>query len=144
MRTPKSVGWAARPKLVKVINELMNHGNVTWAIRKAKAGRGWVYRWRQEDADFAAAFEEAKKCGLEVLKDEAHARAYAGWDEPVFYEGEEVAQIRKKSDSLLMFLIKQSDPSYREHFRVDHGNAAGRPLMLQVALHPDALAAHSG
>lgn len=133
--------WQESTKLVTVIKELQHHGNVTWALKKAKAGRGWVYRWRQEDPDFRDVFEEARKCGIEVLKDEAHRRAYEGINEPVFYQGEEVARIRKYSDTLLMFLIKQADPSYREHFQIDHGNASGRPFLFQMALHPDAMAA---
>lgn len=128
-------------KLVQVVAELARHGNVSEALRKAKAGRGWVYRWRQEDLEFADAFEEARKCGIEVLKDEAHRRAYTGVEEPVFYQGEEVARIRKYSDTLLMFLIKQADPTYREHYHLEHENAGGRPFMFQMQLHPDAVAA---
>lgn len=136
--------WQESSKLVIVIKELQQHGNVTWALAEAKAGRGWVYRWRQEDPDFKDAFEEARACGRESLIDEAHRRAYEGLDEPVFYKGEEVAKVTKYSDTLLMFLIKQSDPSYREHFQIDHGNAGGRPFMFKMALHPDAVAAAKG
>ncbi len=128
-------------KLVKVIAELTKHGNVTHALKAAQAARGWVYGWRQQDPEFRDAFEEARTCGIEILKDEAHRRAYEGLKEPVFYKGEKIAHIRKYSDSLLMFLIKQSDPSYREHYQIDHGNAGSRPFIFQMSLHPDAMAA---
>ena len=133
--------WQESTKLVLVVRELMKHGNVSQALRKAKAGRGWVYRRRKEDADYHDAFEEARLCGIEVLKDEAHRRAYEGILEPVFYQGDEVATVRKYSDTLLMFLIKQADPSYREHFQIDHGTAGGRPFLFRMTLHEDAVAA---
>lgn len=124
-----------------VIRELSKCGNVSEALRKAKASRAWLYERRQTDPDFADAFQEARACGIEVLKDEAHRRAYSGILEPIFYQGEEVAKVRKYSDTLLMFLIKQADPSFREHYQVEHANAGGRPLMFQMQLHPDAVAA---
>lgn len=144
-RTPKKgekrPDWMRSKLLVKVIAELEKHGNVSEALRKAKASRGWVYEKRQTDLEFASAFDDARACGLEVLKDEAHRRAYEGVDEPKFHQGEICGHVRRYSDTLLMFLIKQSDPSYREHFQVDHGNAGGRPFMFQMQLHPDAVAA---
>lgn len=133
--------WDESVKLVAVIRELSKCGNVSEALRLAKASRAWVYERRQTDADFADVFNEARACGLEVLRDEAHRRAYGGILEPVFYQGEEVAKVRKYSDTLLMFLIKQSDPTFREHATLEVGNQAGRPFLFQMQLHPDAVAA---
>ena len=133
--------WQTRAKLVKFIKQLALVGRVDIACKKAMAGRGWVYEWRQKDHDFRDAFEEARSCGLESLKDEAFRRAYEGVDEPKFHQGEICGTVRKYSDSLLMFLIKQADPSYREHFQIDHGNANSRPFLFQMTLHPDAIAA---
>ena len=48
--------------------------------------------------DFKAAVDEARNIGIEALKDIAYARA------------------AEKSDVLLMFLIKQADPSYRDNY----------------------------
>ena len=138
--------WRESVKLQRVIAELEKHGNATDAIKAAKAARGWVYRWRQDNADFKDAFEEARTCGIEVLKDEAHRRAY-GFNDPVYRISKKtgrrvkVGDTRKYSDTLLMFLIKQSDPTYREHFEIDHGNAGSRPFLFQMTLHPDAVAA---
>lgn len=133
--------WSDSVKLRAVIRELSKHGNVSEALRDAKASRAWVYERRATDPDFSDVFDEAKRCGLEVLKDEAHRRGYRGVLEPVFYKGEEVATVRKYSDNLLMFLIKQADPSYREHFQLEHANAGGRPFLFQMMLHPQAVAA---
>lgn len=142
-RTPKKAveqrpGWMKSPGLVKFIAEFEKHGNASKALKAASLARSWVYAKRREDTDFALAFDEARKCGLEVLKDEAHRRAYEGIDKPVYYQGEEVAVLKEYSDTLLMFLIKQHDPSYREHFDVSLANTGGRPFMFQMMLHPDA------
>ena len=48
------------------------------------------------------AVDEARALGIEALKDEAYSRAM-GWR-------------GRASDILLMFLIKQSDPSYRDNY----------------------------
>lgn len=137
--------WRKSTKLHRFLAELEKHGNVTEALRAAKAARGWVYRKRQEFPDFAQAFDEARACGIEVLKDEAHRRAYEGIEEPVFYKGDEIARVRKYSDVLLMFLIKQADPSYRERYDLAIGNAGnGRPFMFQMMLHPDVAKGQQG
>ena len=59
----------------------------------------------------------------------------------MFYQGEICGHVRKYSDALLMFLIKQADPSYREHHKIDHGNADVRPFLFKMTLHPDAVKA---
>lgn len=141
---PRPKHWTELKSLKGFIRELSKHGNVTDALKAAKAQRSWVYEKRQTDLEFEAAFDEARRCGLEVLKDEAHRRAYSGVVKPIFYQGEEVARIREYSDVLLMFLIKQSDPSYRERFGLDVANAGGRPFMFQMMLHPDAVPREGG
>lgn len=133
--------WETRVKLVKFIAALEVAGRVDLACKAASAARGWVYGWRERDLDFADAWVTAKAIGKEILKDEAFRRAHDGVDEPKFHAGEICGHVRKYSDSLLMFLIKQADPSYREHFRLEHENAGARPFLFQMALHPDAVAA---
>ena len=130
--------WQTRSKLVKFIKSLEVLGRVDLSCKKAKAGRGWVYEWRAKDPEFADEWEVAKRVGKEMLKDEAFRRAYDGVNEPKFHQGEICGHVRKYSDTLLMFLIKQSDPSYREHFQIDHGNVGSRPFIFQMLLHPDA------
>jgi len=143
----KNKDWRELKKLVHFIAELEKHGNVTDAMRISKSGRGWIYTWRNDDDDFREAFESARACGREVLIDEAHKRA-RGWHEPVYRTTKAGKRVkcgdkRHWSDTLLMFLIKQQDPSYREHYQIDHGNVGSRPFLFQMSLHPDALAAQA-
>ena len=133
--------WQECKKLVIVIAELHKDGSAKNAMKVARAARGWVYRWRKEDQEFHDAFEEARTCGIEVLIDEAHRRAYEGIEKPIYYLGDEIARLKQDSDTLLMFLIKQSDPTYREHFQIDHGNVGSRPFIFKMMLHPDAIKA---
>lgn len=135
---PSRPDWQKSAALIRFIAELGRHGNVVHALKAAKLSRAWIYEKRQIDLEFASAFEEARRCGLEVLKDEAHRRAFEGIKEPVFYMGKRVAHVQKYSDTLLMFLVKQADPTYREHYLLEHANQGGRPFLFQMMLHPDA------
>ena len=80
------------------LQALLECGTVAEACRLSKVDRANVYRTMQEDVDFKASVAEARDIGIEALKDIAFARA------------------AEKSDVLLMFLIKQADPSYRDNY----------------------------
>ncbi len=135
--------WQRSKKLVRFIAQLKQHGNVCKACKGAAVSRAWVYDKRDADEEFAEAFAHAKAIGLEALKDEAHRRAFEGVLEPLTYQGEVFDHVRKYSDVLLMFLIKQADPTYREHHQVDH-TSGGRPFMFQMVLDPGAVAEQQG
>ena len=85
-------------------------GNVSRACEAIEITRMTAYRWRQEDQDFAASWDEAKAIGLDALEDEVLRRAYEGVAEPVFYQGDECGTIRKYSDTLAIFLLKGGKP----------------------------------
>lgn len=69
----------------------------------------------------------------ELLEAEAVRRAYEGVDEPVFYQGSECGEVRKYSDTLLMFLLKGMMPNkYRERVDQTLSNPDGSPIALQV------------
>ena len=95
--SPKSqVGPRNRDKFLRALLEC---GTVAEASRLSKVDRANVYRTMRDDPLFKAAVEEARGIGIEALKDVAYVRAV------------------EKSDILLMFLIKQADPSYRDSYR---------------------------
>ena len=136
--TPK---WAKNIKLKMFIEHLHLHGNKERACRAVNISRVLVWRHRNADPEFAQAVEDAIQCGNEALVDEAHRRAYEGILKPHYYKGEHCGLERVHSDTLLMFLIKKNDPSYRESYQVDIGNAGSRPFVFNMQLHPDAVAA---
>ena len=71
--------------------------SVSAACRAAGLGRSAAYSWRDDDGDFAGAWDEAIECGTERLEDEAIRRAL------------------ESSDTMLIFMLKARKPAvYRE------------------------------
>lgn len=94
-------------------------GNVSAAARYARISRQTAYNHRESNSHFRAAWEEALEVATDRLEEEARRRAVEGVDEPVFYQGKEVARVRKYSDTLLIFLLKAHRPEkYRERYDV--------------------------
>ena len=87
-------------------------------------GRTSVYDWRRDDEAFAHAWHMADADSLDVFLKEVDRRGKDGVEEPVFYQGEIVGTIQRYSDALLMFRVKQKDPSYRENARPLIGDGA--------------------
>lgn len=87
--------------------------------------------WMKKDPAYAEAFEAAKDMSIEMLEHEARRRAYQGVDDPVFYQGVEVAKVRKYSDTLLMFLLNGLRPE-RYKWRGEVSGPNGGPISLQV------------
>ena len=74
------------------------------------------YEWMKTDPEYVKQFQSASSIATLVLEDEVIRRAVHGVEEPVYYEGKVVGGIRKFSDVLLMFKLKQLKPEYRENF----------------------------
>jgi hypothetical protein len=95
-------------------------GNVSRSCESAGISRPTAYEWRESDPEFAAQWNQSVEFGTDELEEEARRRAFAGVDEPVFYQGEECGTVRKYSDTLLIFLLKGRKPDkYRERVSID-------------------------
>ncbi len=85
-----------------------------WSVSKAadvaKCGRPTAYHWREVDAEFRKAWDDAYTAGGDLLEDEARRRAVDGWDEPVFQGGDQVGVVHRYSDRLLERLLKGRKP----------------------------------
>ena len=102
-------------KTALFLDNLAKHGRVDLAAKNAGyADTSYINRLRRKDEEFAAAFDEAMNAAMDNLEAEAIRRAVDGVEEPVYYRGEEVGTINKKSDQLLMFLLKGNKSKYRE------------------------------
>lgn len=96
-------------------------GIVTVAASRAGVTRVTVWRARKTDPEFAAAYGEAFEDAADMLEAEARRRAVHGWDEPVFWKGEQVGSVRKYDSTLLIFLLKGFRPErYRDRIDVRH------------------------
>jgi len=101
----------------RFLDELGECGSVCEAARRARMPRASLYRRRADDPEFAKAWDQALEMAYDLLHDEAMRRAIEGVEKPVFYRGEQVAVVRRKSDRLLMFLMRAHRPArYDPHY----------------------------
>jgi hypothetical protein len=138
--------------------------NVSRACAAAKVSRRQHYTWLQEDPAYAAAFDRAKPEAAQRLVDEAVERGFHGYDQPLVFQGnftypplrdkrgailrdkkgeallsDRPLCIRRKSDSVLMFLLRAWLPKiYRE--RVDHEVSGSLNIVHRLQAGRDRLA----
>lgn len=97
-------------KRMLFLADLAESGNATRAAHVSGASRRNLYRLKNADSDFRAAWEEAAEIGMTVIEDMAVQRATEGHQEPVFYQGKQVGSIPKYADNLLAMLLKAYRP----------------------------------
>jgi hypothetical protein len=93
-----------------------------------------LYRLKEADPQFAAEWARAYQEGTDVLLAEARRRAVEGVDEPKMLGHGDTAQlitITRYSDPLLMFLIKQRDPSYRDNHKIEVTGKDDGPVQIE-------------
>jgi len=113
----------------RFIDRLANTANVSVACAHSRMSRGFAYKWREEDSDFAEDWNKALNMGLAAAEDELVRRAVAGVREPVYYQGARIGTMKRYSDILLMFLLKAHNPEkYRERAEITH---SGELLLRQ-------------
>jgi hypothetical protein len=108
------------------------------AAKKCGINTSTVYRQKMKDPVFSAGWDEALKVALIKAEDELYRRAVKGWEEPVFYKGEETGHVQKFSDTCLIFFLKANNPEkYNPINKVsmDVSSADGSmiPRVVQVA-----------
>lgn len=88
-------------------------GGIFTAAAAVGIGGTTVWEWRQTDEEFAAAFNSLEEADTEDLEKIARKRA------------------AKKSDLLMMFLLKKRKPEYRDSSKVEHsGTVSVKDLLL--------------
>jgi transposase-like protein len=115
------------------LETLANVGNVTLAAKEAGISRVTLYARRKQEERFALAWDDAEKQAADVLEAEARRRACVGVLEPVHYQGQRVDEVRRYSDTLLIFLMKGCNPAkYGDRVKVGVGGLAdGEPLTIK-------------
>lgn len=105
-------------EFLRVVSET---ANISRAALMIGISRQHLYLLRDEDPEFSKRWDQAVEIGTDALEDEATRRAVEGWDEPVFYQGEQCALVRKYSDTLLIVQLKARRPQkYRENVHTEH------------------------
>ena len=103
------------PKKAAFLAAYMTTATVAGAARAAGINRETHYAWLKDDADYAAAFADAREAAIEHLEDVARRRAVEG------------------SDTLLIFLLKAARPSvYRERWDGVNVAVGGRTVVINI------------
>ena len=73
-----------------------------------------------KDPEFKALDQRAMNQGVDRFEDVARDRAIHGWEEPIYFKGEQVGVIRKYDHVLLMQRLNAYRPElYRQNVKVD-------------------------
>lgn len=113
----------SRDKKIAFLTALGEHGNVTKAAEAAGYEKGFtahLYVARKNDVEFREAWdyflEAGKQRTRDTIDDAIVTRGRDGWDEPVFYQGEETATKRVFDSNLLVIAARAFSPDkYREN-----------------------------
>lgn len=107
----KRVRWTPE-KRAAFLAALADTGIVSVAARRVELSARRAYELREEDEEFAEAWDEALEAAIDTLELEARRRAHEGIDVPVMGRGGPVLQsdgeplmIKHYSDRLLTFLL---------------------------------------
>lgn len=118
------------------LDQIANGASIVAAAGN-EAMRRKFYRRRDPDEscydeDFAKAWDEAVKIHRrDYLVHIAQSRFVDGWDEPVFYKGEQIGTIRRFDNTIGMFLIKQADPSFRGNHKIEVTGKNDGPVQIE-------------
>jgi hypothetical protein len=130
---------AAYPKWrERFLEALAEEPNVTRAAKLAKSDKRHMYRRRERDPEFAREWDEALSKAWDRLEGECYKRATDGWEEPVFYQGEQVGTVKRFSDTMAALLLRAHRPEvYKPESAVNiNAQVEGK---LYVAVDPEDL-----
>jgi hypothetical protein len=94
----------------RFIATLADTRNVTVAAQEAGIARRAAFALRTRDADFAADWQDAEEAASDLLEHEARQRAMNGLEEPVYYHGKKVGEVRRYSETLLLMFLRAERP----------------------------------
>ena len=117
-----------RPWEKTFLASLMARGVPAEAARAAGVARETAYQHAQRHPDFAQAWREAQAIAYDRMEDELYRRGVEGWDEPVFFAGEQVGARRQYDGTLLLAGLKAKRPEYRDRVDLTHAAPDGGPV----------------
>ena len=105
----------------KFLTALRKSPNVTQACRVAGVSRQHVYNVRRDVPEFADRWDVAIRDGWHALEDYAVDLARHGWPEPVYFQGQKVGEVTRRSIGLIKQLLQANLPErYGERREVSH------------------------
>lgn len=119
-----------KPRFLAAFRET---GLVKDACEVAGVGRRTVYDHRQRDEDFALAWAEVEQETTEQMEREAYRRGVEGVVEPIVSAGKHVTDVRRYSDTLLIFMLKARKPeTYRDNVRIEHSGRIDKRVKVEL------------
>lgn len=94
-------------------------GTYAGAAREAHIPVSQVHDRLKDWPEFAQDVETAREYYVASLHKHVHDRAVNGVEEPVYYRGKVVGHVTKRSDQLLMFLMKRHDAAFKEKQHIE-------------------------
>lgn len=148
-REPSSIEVGLRGRQRRLFLEAYaRSGVVADGLRASGLSRSTYYRWRQEDADFDEACEDALEDAVDAAEAELRRRAVEGEEEVVLIRGEPVFKrdpdeedgfardelgdripltVNRKSDRLLEVYMRAHRRNYRDRTDVNVNAGGGGP-----------------
>jgi hypothetical protein len=97
------------------INAYLMRGSIRGAVKASKIHHLYHYKWKDEDANYQAAFARAEAVVLDDDIASIRKRGIEGWDEPLDNKGRLTGDVKRRfSDNLAMFYIKAKNPSFKD------------------------------
>lgn len=106
--------------------------SVAAACKSANLDRSTVYKRRKENEEFARQWDEIENETIDLLEKSAMARAIAGHDNPIFFDGQEVGRKREYETALTIFMLKKRRPDIYSD-KVDDKAQRLEELKVQMA-----------
>lgn len=106
-------------------------GNVTTSAEAVGITRKTAYQWRNQDSDFAEAWDDAEQQSHDLLEAEAFRRAYEGVDDFKVGPNGQFVEMKRYSDTLTIFLLKARRPEkYRDNATLQVTGPGGGPVQI--------------
>jgi hypothetical protein len=104
--TPRSKDDTAKRKL-KFLKLFAETGSVSVATIGIKSYRATVYKWKREDPEFAAAWNDIWESTVDELETSLMRRAIHGYERPIYQQGKLVGAETVHHPALGMFFLSK-------------------------------------
>lgn len=139
--TPAREARLRKAAMAKILDALRDGASIRKAAEAGGVSRHQIRLWRDAHPDFNEQFEDAYEAGTDQLEDEARRRGSEGWEEPVFFRGDECGTIRRYSDQLLLRTLEARRPErWRANARIEHAGDGGGAIEVDLKGLRDVLA----
>jgi hypothetical protein len=99
---------------LKLLDALRKSPIVQIACQQSGIARATYYRWRKDDADFAAACDDALSEGTELVSDMAESKL--------------ISAIKEQNFSAISFWLRNRHPAYADRLRIQAKVEGDQPL----------------